>query len=253
MTETTSHDPHPRRSGARLFMLLTGAVVSLAAVGLIGLGALALWGDGQKDDKGYLTTDGERFAAPTRALATENLDIDLDGAESIVNPSDFGEVQLKVTPQSDKPLFVGIARTDDVSAYLRDVSHTTVTDIDADPFVASYSTQAGERRPAAPAQKRIWAAAAQGAGSQTLKWDVEDGDWSVVVMNADASRGLEAEIAAGAKVPFLDELGWSALGAGTLLFAGALVLLIVGARPPRSRPGSPAAARGGALVAPSAG
>lgn len=240
MNDTTPQIPRRRTGGGRILMLVTGAVVSLAAVGLIGLGALALWGDSKKDDKGYLTTDSERFAAPTNALATENMDIDLDGAESIVNSSDFGEVQLKVTPQSDKPVFVGIARTDEVSSYLRGVAHTTVTDIDSDPFVASYSTQAGERRPRAPAKQAIWAASAHGAGTQTLSWDVEDGEWSVVVMNADGSSGVEADVSAGAKVPFLDELGWSALGAGTLLLAGALVLIVIGARPPRNRPGGQA-------------
>ena len=114
-------------------------------------------------------------------------------------------------------MFVGIARTDDVSAYLADVSHTTVTDLDYEPFEASYRPQAGERSPATPADERIWAASTQGAGPQTLTWEAEDGDWSVVVMNADGSPGVQADISAGAKLPFLTAVGWSALGGGALL------------------------------------
>jgi hypothetical protein len=32
--------------------------------------------------------------------------------------------------------------------------------------------------------------------------------------NADGSRGVQADISAGAKLPFLNELGWSAIGSG---------------------------------------
>jgi hypothetical protein len=78
---------------------------------------------------------------------------------------------------------------------------------------------------------------------------VNDGDWSVVVMNADGSRGVAADVSAGAKIPFLDELGWSAIGGGGALLIGALALIVLGVRPPRSRP--PHAQVGG--VAPAAG
>jgi hypothetical protein len=217
----------------RIFLITAGAVTSLLAVGLIGLGGLALWGDSQKDESGYLSTDSQTFAASTHALATENLDLDLDGAEGLVDSTGLGDIRLDVDPRSDKPVFVGIARTDEVSSYLSDVSHTTLTDIDYEPFEASYSPHAGEGTPAAPAGERIWAASTEGAGPQTLTWDVEDGDWSVVVMNADGSRGVEADISAGAKLPFLTELGWSALGGGSILLLAAVALAVFGIRPPR--------------------
>jgi hypothetical protein len=248
MSDTTPQTP-PKRSGARIFMVVTGLLAGLLSIGLIGLGALALWGDSETDERGYLNTDSERFAAPTRALATENLDLDMDGVESILDAGDLDELQLEVTPESGKPVFVGVARTDAVSAYLRSVAHTTVTDISSDPFEVSYEQHAGERRPAAPAGRSIWAASAQGDGAQRLSWDLEEGDWSVVVMNADGSSGVEANISAGAKAAFLDELGWTLAGAGLLLLGGAVILVVLGTRPPRSRPSGTA----GATVAPAAG
>ena len=45
---------------------------------------------------------------------------------------------------------------------------------------------------ARPATQRFWDASVQGDGAQALAWDVEDGDWSVVVMNADGSPGVDA-------------------------------------------------------------
>ncbi len=111
----------------------------------------------------------------------------------------------------DEPVFVGIAPTDQVSRYLTGVAHTSVSDVDSWPFDADYDERAvaGEGKPAPPGDQRIWAASVQGAGTQTLEWDVDDGDWSVVVMNADGSRGVDAEVEAGAKVPFLSEIGWT--------------------------------------------
>jgi hypothetical protein len=248
MTEVNSHTPRKRRSAARIAAVVTGAVASLIAIGLVGLGAVALWGDSQKDEKGYLSTDSQRFGASTRALATDNLDVDLDGGERILDSSDLGDVRLEVASQTGKPVFVGIARTDDVAAYLRDVAHSTVSDIDSDPFEANYTPVGGQRKPAAPADAGIWAASTHGAGIQALNWEIQDGDWSVVVMNKDGSPGVYADISAGAKVPFLDELGWTSIGSGTILFVAAVGLIVLSVRPPRSGPGRQA----GPAVAPAA-
>ena len=58
-----------------------------------------------------------------------------------------------------------------------------------------------------PARRTSGPPPPQGTGTQTLDWDVEDGNWSVVVMNADGSAGVDAGVSAGANLPFLDDLG----------------------------------------------
>ena len=40
-------------------------------------------------------------------------------------------------------------------------------------------------------------------------------------MNADGSRGVDADVSAGVRVAFLGPLGWSLLGGGALLLLGA--------------------------------
>jgi hypothetical protein len=239
MTDHNTQTTQGRSTAGRIGLIVAGAVAGILALGALGLGAGSLWADGEKNDQGYLTTDSERFAAGTRALATDNLDVDLDGVDWLVDSGDFGKVQLEVASESDEPVFVGIARTAEVTSYLRGVDRTRVTDLDADPLgrvESSYERESGHRRPAAPAQQSFWAASTQGRGAQTLDWRVDDGDWSVVVMNADGSRGVAADVKAGAKVPFLDELGWSAIGGGGVLLIGALALIVAGVRPPRNRP-----------------
>ena len=226
-------------NGKRIALIVSGALASLFAAGLLALGGLALWGDSQKDSDGYLSTDTHRFEAGTRALATENLDLDMDDAGFITDSNDLGKVRVQVESRGEKPVFVGIARTSDVDDYLAGVSHTTLTDVhssafDGD-FDADYDDHAGAQRPVSPTHTRIWSASEHGSGKQTLNWEIEDGNWSVVVMNADGSTGVDADISAGAKVPFLDELGWTAVGSGSFVLVLGVALLVMGIR----RPGSP--------------
>ena len=225
-------------NGRSIALVVTGALASLFAAGLLAVGGLALWGDSQKDSDGYLSTDTHRFEAGTRALATENLDVDLDGADWAMDTNDLGDVRLQVESRDDKPVFVGIARTSDVSDYLAGVAHTTLTDVDTSPFEARYDGHSGDRRPATPADSQIWAASEQGSGKQTLNWEIEDGDWSVVVMNADGAPGVDADISTGAKVPFLDELGWTAIGSGSFVLIVGVALLVMGIRRPSNPTGT---------------
>jgi hypothetical protein len=232
-------------SKSRTPLIVGGIVSAVLAVGLIIGGGALVWADHEKDSDGYLTTTEHRFAAKTAALSTENIDVDLGGADWVVNENHLGKVRLKADPANGKDVFVGIARTSDVGAYLRGVSHTTVTDVDYKPFDADYADHAGRPRATPPASSRIWAASAQGPGVQKLDWKVKEGNWSVVVMNADGSPGVSADIRAGASLPFLTPLAWGTLGTGLLFAVMATVMLLASDGPRRQearRAGEPAPA-----------
>ena len=226
---STSQNPSPGRLGA---IITGGAIASIATLVLAG-GAGAHWLEDRKDADGYYTTSSEHFSTNTYALATENLDID-DGMPG--SATDYGKVRFKVRSDDAKPVFVGIARTRDVDSYLDRSAHATLTDVEVDPFEASYRTTGGLTAPAAPGTQPIWASKASGSGTQTLTWDAEDGDWSVVVMNADGSAGVDTDISVGADVPIVGDIataltigGISGLGIGVALIAGGLFT-------PRRRP-----------------
>jgi hypothetical protein len=63
-----------------------------------------------------------------------------------------------------------------------------------------------------------------------MTWKVREGDWSVVIMNADGSAGVDAGVRAGADLPFLAPAGWITLGGGIVLLAAAGGLLFLGMR-----------------------
>lgn len=225
----------PARRAGRVAAAVAGALAALLALAAFAAGGVLLYADGQKDHDGYVSTDTHRFHTSTYALATGDLDLHTDGPSWIARDSLLGHVRVRATSNAGKPVFVGIARTRDVDGYLRGTAHATVTDVEYGPlhrFDASYRAHAGDR-PAPPAAQRFWVASTSGPGSRALQWKVREGNWSVVVMNADGSRRVDADVKAATDAPWLSGAGWTALGAGTLLAALAAALLIAAARGPR--------------------
>ncbi len=220
--------------GARIAALVSAGLIALVSLGLLTAGGWGLFGDSGKDDQGFFSSGYERYATTTHAVTTENLDMDLDGPIGLLDEGLFGTLRLEAQSRDDKPVFVGIARTRDVDAYLAGAARDVVTDLEFSPFEVDYDRVAGERRPRAPRAQDFWAASAHGRGTQTLSWDVADGDWSVLVMNAGGSAGVDARIDTGVKLPWLTPLAWSLLGAGLvgILISGLITALAV--RPRRS-------------------
>ena len=232
----------PARRAGRIAAAVAGALAALLALGAFAAGGVLLYADGQKDHDGYVSTDTHRLHTSTYALATGNLDLDTGGTHWIAGDSLLGEVRIRATSNDGKPVFVGIARTKDVDAYLRGTSHATVTDIEYGPFDrfdASYRTHPGAR-PAPPAAQRFWAASASGPGTRSVEWKVRDGNWSIVVMNADGSRRVDTDVKAATDAPWLSGAGWTSLGVGAALAALAAALIFAAARGPRGPRPEPA-------------
>jgi hypothetical protein len=224
--DTTYVVPPRSARGGRTAATVTGAVAAVLSMFLIAVGVVLLWGDAHVDDDGYLSSAREPFATSTYAMRTDNLDLDLDGAGWFLDRAGVGGVRIEAQARNGKPAFVGIARSRDVSAYLSGTLHTSIRDVSYSPFRASYRDSGGRRGPANPTDQGFWAASAHGAGTQTVTWNVQEGDWSVVVMNADASRDVDAAVRVGAEAPAMATAGLVSLGGGLLLavLAGALLI-----------------------------
>jgi hypothetical protein len=226
MTATSRFNNTTPTSGG-VVAIVAGGILAAVALVIATVGGIALWGDSQKDSAGYLSTGTDRFHTTTHALSTD--DVDFDGIYPGLGGDAFGKIRLQATSNDGKPVFVGIAESADVERYLGNTRHTDVTDVDYDPFDATYRDFDGPA-PARPADQDIWVASAHGGGTQTLDWKVRDGDWSVVVMNEDASAGVDAGVKAGAELGFLDTLGWGLLGGGLLVLAAGGALIAGGVR-----------------------
>jgi hypothetical protein len=228
----TASGPQARRwSAGRIALVILGSLAALIGAGLLAAGGGLLWADQtQRDDDGYLNTPTERFEAGSYAIVSEPIDLveaDTEGVDWLLSDDVLGDVRLQA---ADGDLFVGIGPTSDVEAYLRGVEYHRLTDVDYDPFRARYDVRAGDAPTAPPREQDFWAATASGAGEQTLTWNPESGNWSAVVMNADASRRIAADLSVGAEANFLTWLAIGLLVAGGILLLGGAGLIYLGAR-----------------------
>jgi hypothetical protein len=69
-----------------------------------------------------------------------------------------------------------------------------------------------------------------------LDWSLETGNWSLVVMNADASAGIEVTVVFGVQISNFVLLMWLGLGLGILAVLWAVFLTYRGLRPRETQP-----------------
>jgi hypothetical protein len=181
--------------------LVVATLLAMASLGITAGGVALLVGDSWlRDDSGFVMSGEQQVSTPTYALTSDSLEIDAAGPARVMPEALLGDVKLAV--DSDVPVFVGIAATRDVEAFLDDVRHEAVVDPGDPP---AYRLFAGGAASVAPQTQDFWVAQVAGSGEQALTWDVEGGSWTVVVMNTDTSAGVAADVAVGAELP---ALGW---------------------------------------------
>lgn len=206
-------------------LIVVGGMVALLALALLVGGCAAVAVDlTQRDDDGFVMSPTENFSTETYAISSESADIDLDGPDWATKDI-VGTVRIR--SESDRAVFVGIAREADVAGYLDGVEHVVVTELGREP---DYSERPGGPPDGPPAEQGFWAASASGSDEQTLDWDPEDGTWNVVVMNADGSRDVAADLSIGAELDPLIWVGVGLLVVGGLFAVAAAVAITSGVR-----------------------
>ncbi|MCW2531501.1 MAG: exported protein of unknown function [Blastococcus sp.] len=224
----------PRWGPGRIVALVVGLLLLLPAIGLLAGGGVLLWADRvARDDNGYLFSSEESFSSPGYAISTARIDL-ATGADWLPLSAALGDARVQVTgtdPSSD--VFIGIARAGDASAYLDGVERTVVGDFGTG-SAADNQRQLGAEAPfAPPGEQNFWAAQAGGPGTQSLTWTPSGGNWTLVVMNPDASADVSVDARLGATVPALGGLAWGLLAGGLflLVIGGLVILLAVRSRP----------------------
>ena len=202
---------------------LIGLALLVAGIAVIAVHAF------ERDDDGYFTSDQEQLESATYAISSEEIDLGAD-ADDWAPEGLLGEARIHV--ESSKPIFIGIGPDVEVDRYLSRVAYDELSDFDNGE--AQLDLHPGGRPQTPPGEQDFWVAEAEGAGAQTLTWDADFGRWTVVVMNADASRGLAIEADAGVKLDWAIWAGIGLLIVGLLMSAGAVaVILLLGRRADR--------------------
>jgi Domain of unknown function (DUF4389) len=222
-------EPPARRpwTGGRIALVVVGTIAGLIALGLlIGGCALVAVDQTQRDDDGFVMSPTQDFSSPTYAILSENADLDTEGAQWALDTF-LGTVRIR--SESDRPVFVGIGPAADVTRYLGVVERDVVDDLDesGDP---EYTRRSGGEPTGPPGDETFWVASTAGSGERTVEWEPEDGDWRVVVMNEDASRGVSSDLSIGGELDSILWIGIGLLGAGALFAAGAALAITAASR-----------------------
>ena len=210
--------------------MVVGTLLLLSALGMLAVGGVVLAINSRWSDGGYLTSDEIPLSTDGYAVAAAGIDLDGFPAHSLL-----GRARLRATSSSsDTPIFLGVARADDAAAYLASVEHVTLAEV-ADP-ATRYTRHPGGAPPTKPSSSDIWITQATGSGTQTIDWPLEQGRWTVVVMNADGAAGVDVNADVGATAPVLRRIAVALLCTGTLVALAGTLPTFAAIRPRKAQP-----------------
>jgi len=222
-------------SAGKVVSVIIGSLILIVGIALLfGGGALVGVDLGFTDDEGFLTSPVADLERDTYAVVGEAA-LEGDWIWWYRHPT---TIRIRMT--GDVPVFLGIAPRVDLEAYLLDVSYSEIEEIDFKDYrkkrvwTAEYEDHIGPNAPAPPGDQVFWRASVQGGGTQDLIWEIEPGDWTLVVMNADGLRGIEMSGTVGVEAPWLLAVGIGLLAAGAVLTALGLALILLVARGART-------------------
>ncbi|MDR7252381.1 hypothetical protein J2X46_001357 [Nocardioides sp. BE266] len=207
----------------RIVSVVAGSVLVLTGLGFAGAGAtLALVGATDRDD-GFLMSPSISMDSSAYAITSEDARINTEGAPDWLPEKVLGDVRVTASSGSGD-VFIGLAPTADVETYLVGVARDTFREVRDGAAVLDPVTGGAPSAP--PADQSFWVASATGSDA-TLDWAPEDGSWTFVLMRADGTEGVTADVATGAEVPVLDAVVAALLVlAGLTLLAGALLIAV---------------------------
>jgi hypothetical protein len=225
--------------------VILGILFALAGMALVTAGGFGLGVyNSQRDDSGFFSTPSQQVGSYGFALTAPNINEQLGPRWEKWVPT-RAQATVRITGSSllEAPLFLGIAPTAKVSKYLAGVARDRIKSIDLSAGSVQYEHVDGTSMPGRPGEQRFWVAKAEGAGAITLDWALETGDWTVVIMNADATPPVAATMKLGAKFGVVTSvlIGVSAGGVALLAIGGTLIAL--GTRRRRHAPAAATYAR----------
>jgi hypothetical protein len=226
LTGAPGKEPPPGTSwsAGRIVSVVVGSILLVVgAGGAVGATAVLAVDTAGRDAAGFVDIPAQELIGTGHALVFDPFELETDPGTPQLG-SIVGDVRIEVT--GDRPVFVGIGPADAVEGYLAGVERDRVVDLSLGR--APVLDQVPGGAPATgPTAQTFWAQSAAGPGPQQLTWTVTEGRWAVVVMNADGSSPVVADLSLGATAPWL---GWvwigMYLGAGLALVGGAVLVLL---------------------------
>lgn len=215
----------------RIVAIVLGSLLALPSLAMIfGGGVVTVASAIERGDDGYFDATLDRLSTATPAITTGDLDFRSDpGPEWVLDYLDVS-VRFQLTGAAgDADLFLGIGPQTSVDAFLAGVGHDEVREIRTGSGL-TYNNVPGDQVASIPTDQDFWVVSASGTGDQVVEWDVTEGNWVVVLMNADGSAGILADVTVGVRSGAILAIGIVLLIGGVVVLAVAVSIIVVAAR-----------------------
>jgi hypothetical protein len=211
-------------SAGRVVAVVVGSIMLLVGAGTaVGATAVLAADTAGRDAAGFVGIGAQRVSGTGHALVFDPIELQTD-----LDAPQLGSIagEVRIGAAGERAVFVGIGPADAVEGYLAGVERDRVVTLPMGR--APVLDQLPGGAPASvPSAQTFWVESASGAGPQELTWTLAQGRWAVVVMNADGTAPVVAELSLAATAPFLAWV-WIGmyLGAGLGLVGGAVLVLL---------------------------
>lgn len=216
------------------FLVVAGTIVGIIAVGLLLAGGAVLV-------VGYFAgTDGS-FEGPAIGVSSDGYAVRTDQLSLGANPGawfpDGGAVRTRITAAPDtpdRPVFIGIASSEDIDRWLGEAAHSDVVAV-GDDGETEVEVVSGDATPAPAADQGFWEVSAMSSGETSLIWDHRFGDWELVVANEDGSAEVVATARGEVRLRLASQVGWTMVASSGVIGLVAAILLSTAFRHRRRR------------------
>jgi hypothetical protein len=233
---TSTDDNSAPRSAGRTGLAVGGGILATfgTVVALAGGGILAIGGS-----DGTFSSGHRDVSTSSSALVSEVAKI--NGTADVTDALGQPRVRIDASSMnSNKNVFVGVGPKADVDRYLAGAPVDTVNDFDVAPWSLDKTRREGTTKPKPPTTQSFWVAKSDGS-TAAIDWKVRDGNYRVVVMNADGSRGVATQSQFEIEVPHLATIAIVMLVVGLVIVGGGIAMMVPAMRGGGStRPQAPA-------------
>jgi hypothetical protein len=209
----------------KVLLLVFGVIILLGGCGLLFGGGVLVWAyHAPTDPEGYVSSGQVDIERSSYAVVTGPVELDEEGLAML---EWLGLSAIKVEGSSNDPskqIFIGVAQASDLQHFLDDVSYDELTRVThwLSFRGVRYFHHPGDSEPPTPLIHSFWQSSVHGPGVQDLEWEPEPGSHALVLMNDDASPGLDMTVQFQVQVPVV------VFALGVALLVGGTVALILG-------------------------
>jgi len=223
-------------TAGRIVLIVLGSFALIFGLAFAAGGGVVLVAQSAfRDAEGFFVSGPHPFESNGYAITSNRIDLGTNPEQGATNIGGIFTLRLRAESTNGRPIFIGVAPSADVDSYLGTVDHDEITDVSLRPFRATYEHINGPPPTHAPSQEPIWVATDSGLGQRQVLWHPRGGRWTVVVMEADGSRVVRADLSVGVRVRFLTWIGIGLLALALLAFVAGGLMLYFGVRKPREK------------------